>query len=78
MTAFLHPEVASKGMKSVRAEVTGVCLCRFVKFQRVNVLSIFVEDNQGDEDTTIIQKIVLTGSGGETFNVNEIKKVEHE
>ena len=35
-----------------------------VKFQRVNCLTIFVESNQGDEDTTLIQKLTLLGSSG--------------
>jgi hypothetical protein len=38
--------------------------------------AIFVESNQNDEDTTKIFKIVVYGTSGETFNVNEIKKVE--
>lgn len=53
-----------------------VCMsCRLVKFQRVNVLTIFFASNQGDKETTIIQQISLIGTGGETFNVSEIKKV---
>ena len=51
---------------------------RLVKFQNVNVLTVFVESNQGDEETTIIQQIKVIGSGGETFNVSEIKKIEHD
>jgi hypothetical protein len=31
---------------------------------------------QEDADTTVIHKIVLTGSAGEVFNVAEIKKQE--
>lgn len=36
---------------------------RLVKFNRVNVLTIFIESNQGDEDTTVVQKLALFGSG---------------
>ena len=53
-------------------------LCRLVKFTNVNKLSIFVEDNQEEEEVTRIQKIVLYGSGGQTMNMNEIKKVGEE
>ncbi len=49
-----------------------------MKFQSVNILSIFIEDNQEEEETTQVQKIVLYGSTGETMNVNEIKKVGEE
>ncbi|KAK9848842.1 hypothetical protein WJX84_010986 [Apatococcus fuscideae] len=51
---------------------------RFVKFQSVNTLSIFVESNQGDAETTIIQKIALQGSMGQTMNVSDIKKAGEE
>ena len=57
---------------------TSVSPCRLVKFTNVNKLSIFVEDNQEEEEVTRIQKIVLYGSGGQTMNVNEIKKVGEE
>lgn len=36
--------------------------CRLVKFTKVNCLTLFVEGNQGDEDTTIIQKLAVFGS----------------
>ena len=49
--------------------------CRLVKFQRVNVLTIFFASNHGDKETTIVQQVSLIGTGGETFNVKDIKKV---
>ena len=49
-----------------------------MKFQGVNTLSIFIESNQGDADTTIIQKIALQGSMGQTMNVSDIKKAGEE
>lgn len=51
---------------------------RFVKFQSVNTLSVFVESNQGDAETTIIQKVALQGSMGQTMNVGDIKKAGEE
>lgn len=60
------------------ALITFVSPCRLVKFTNVTKLSIFVEDNQEEEEVTRIQKIVLYGSGGQTMNVNEIKKVGEE
>ncbi|KAL4529264.1 hypothetical protein Ndes2526B_g04093 [Nannochloris sp. 'desiccata'] len=58
------------------AQLTGeVVPLRLVKFNRVNCLTIFVESNQGDEDTTIIQKIAIQGSAGETFDVKDFKDV---
>lgn len=51
---------------------------RPVKFSRVNSLSIFVETNQGDEDSSIIQKIVLMGKTRERMDVASIKDVSKE
>ncbi|KXZ54107.1 hypothetical protein GPECTOR_5g21 [Gonium pectorale] len=51
---------------------------KLVKFNNVDVLSIFVESNQGDEETTKLCKLALFGSAGEVFNVAEIKKVGEE
>ena len=52
--------------------------CRFVKFQSLTCLSIFVASNQGDEDHTRIQKIAIFGQSGETMNVADIKKAGEE
>lgn len=69
----------SSGVESFdlsEAQLTGEVLpLKPVKFSRVNCLSIFVESNQEDEDTTIIQKIAILGSAGETFDVKDIKDV---
>lgn len=51
---------------------------RFVKFQSLTSLSIFVANNQGDEENTIIQKIAIFGQSGETMNVADIKKAGDE
>jgi len=51
---------------------------RFTKFQQLNTLSIFISSNQGDEDTTRIQKIAIFGQSGETMNVADIKKAGEE
>lgn len=51
---------------------------KVVKFSRVNCLSVFVESNQGDEDTTRIEKISLLGSEGDTMDVSSIKDISKE
>jgi hypothetical protein len=51
---------------------------RFVKFQNVTTLSIFVADNQEEEDTTVIQKIALYGTAGQSMNVADIKDMSKE
>ena len=55
---------------------TTLCQIRRVaRFSRVSHLTIFVDDNAEDSDTTVIEKIQLLGSGGDSFNVAEIKDI---
>mmetsp|Transcript_3294 Transcript_3294/g.6007 ORF Transcript_3294/g.6007 Transcript_3294/m.6007 type:complete len:170 (-) Transcript_3294:138-647(-) len=49
---------------------------KFVKFQSVQSITIFIEDNQGDEETTKLNKLQLKGVSGEKMNVGDIKKVD--
>lgn len=53
---------------------------RFVKFQGVISLSIFIESNQGSEEVTRVSKIQLIGStgDGDKFDVKSIKQVDKE
>ncbi len=51
---------------------------RFVKFQSLTSLSIFVANNQGDEEKTRIQKIAIFGQSGEIMSVADIKKAGEE
>lgn len=51
-----------------------LCLPRFVKFQAVSHLTIFIADNQGDEETTRVQRIQLLGMPQDTTDVSKIKK----
>jgi hypothetical protein len=51
---------------------------KLVKFSRVNCLTLFVESNQEDEETTIIQKLAVLGTPGDTFNVSEFKDISKE
>lgn len=48
---------------------------RPVKFSRVNWLTIFVDSNQEDEDTTIIEKIAILGIAGEKMDVKDFKDI---
>mmetsp|Transcript_8990 Transcript_8990/g.25838 ORF Transcript_8990/g.25838 Transcript_8990/m.25838 type:complete len:173 (+) Transcript_8990:281-799(+) len=49
---------------------------RFVKFQAVHAVTIFIENNQEEEETTKLAKLQFMGVSGEKMNVSEIKKVE--
>lgn len=48
---------------------------KYVKFQNVNSLTIFVKDNQGDEDTTVVSYIGLIGQSREKTDMNDFKRV---
>lgn len=48
---------------------------KFVKFQNVNILSIFVQDNQGDTELTAITSIKMYGQPRDKTNMSEFKRV---
>lgn len=48
---------------------------KYVKFQMVNSLTIFVKDNQTGKDTTRLTQITLIGSPVATTNMNEFKRL---
>jgi len=50
--------------------------CCYLQFNSVNILSILIDSNQSDAETTKVLKIALSGTAGEVFNVAEIKKQE--
>lgn len=49
---------------------------KFVKFQKVSNLQIFVENNQGGGEITRIDSLKFFGAPEQTPNVNNLKKVE--
>ncbi|KAF9895526.1 Thioredoxin-like protein 1, partial [Lobosporangium transversale] len=57
-------------------EGNGLIPLRFVKFQSVNKVILFVEDNLGDEDTTKIQQLTFIGNSLEGTDMSALKKVE--
>lgn len=65
-TLELSPEVVAEGQ---------VIPLRFVKFQRVNSVSLFFPSNHGGEDQTVIHKIQLYGAGGNSTNMGDWEKV---
>ncbi|ORZ05778.1 PITH domain-domain-containing protein [Absidia repens] len=51
---------------------------RFVKFQNIVNIVLFVADNQEDEETTAIQQLTFIGSTVESTNMGDLKKVGEE
>ncbi|EXB93248.1 PITH domain-containing protein [Morus notabilis] len=51
-------------------------LLKYVKFQNVRSLTIFIEDNQSGSDVTKVQKICLYGTTVETTDMKGLKKIE--
>ncbi|GKV07315.1 hypothetical protein SLEP1_g19109 [Rubroshorea leprosula] len=51
-------------------------ILKYVKFQNVRSLTIFIEDNQSGSDITKVQKIVLHGTTVETTDMKGLKKIE--
>ncbi|KAG2221370.1 hypothetical protein INT45_012416 [Circinella minor] len=59
-------------------EEDAVINLRFVKFQNINSLVLFVQDNQEDEETTQIQQLIFIGSPIEATNMGNLKKGDEE
>ncbi|CAG8509145.1 16899_t:CDS:2 [Funneliformis caledonium] len=57
-------------------EENAIISLRFVKFQCVTNISLFVQDNLGDEETTIIKELHFIGSPVETTKMEHLKKTE--
>ncbi|KAJ4822270.1 hypothetical protein Tsubulata_006375 [Turnera subulata] len=51
-------------------------ILKYVKFQNVRSLTIFIEDNQSGSDVTKVQKIALFGTTVETTDMKSLKKIE--
>ncbi|XP_042462963.1 PITH domain-containing protein At3g04780-like [Zingiber officinale] len=49
---------------------------KYVKFQNVRSLTIFIEDNHGGGDISKVQKILLYGTTVDTTNMKDLKKIE--
>ncbi|GAB4855402.1 hypothetical protein Ancab_024025 [Ancistrocladus abbreviatus] len=49
---------------------------KYVKFQNVRSLTIFIEDNQSGSDITKVQKLALYGTTVETTDMKGLKKIE--
>ncbi|KAG6773364.1 hypothetical protein POTOM_020635 [Populus tomentosa] len=49
---------------------------KYVKFQNVRSLTIFIEDNQLDSEITKVQKIALFGTTVDTTDMKSLKKIE--
>jgi len=51
---------------------------KFVKFQNVSSLTVFVQSNQGGGDTTIIKRLRCVGVAIGATNMKEFKRVAGE
>ncbi|KAL7989124.1 hypothetical protein Chor_008043 [Crotalus horridus] len=50
---------------------------RYVKFQNVNSVTLFVQSNQGDEETTRIAYFTFIGTPVQATNMNDFKRIIH-
>lgn len=61
-------------------KTTGECIIalRYVKFQKVNSLVIFIEQNKGEEDCTMLRNMEFLGTVEATNSSGVVKKMEHD
>lgn len=53
----------------------GIIQLRYVKFQNVNSVTLFVQSNHGDEETTRITYFTFIGTPVQATNMNDFKRV---
>ncbi|XP_062057702.1 thioredoxin-like protein 1 isoform X5 [Lepus europaeus] len=53
----------------------GIVPLRYVKFQNVNSVTIFVQSNQGEEETTRISYFTFIGTPVQATNMNDFKRL---
>ena len=71
-------EVLTLTADDLKADTPPLAL-RFVKYQSVGHLTLFVEDNQSGDDVTVIQEVRLYGTPLlATKDLSELKKEEHD
>ncbi|KAJ1954937.1 hypothetical protein EC988_002158 [Linderina pennispora] len=74
---------AEQGSETQAVEMTeeiyqkgGVVGLRFVRFQNVHSLSVFIEDNLGGGDVTALQQLAFIGTAVNTANMSDIRQGE--
>jgi len=67
-------ERATQEIVLTAKDINVVIPLKFVNFQNVNTLSLFVKDNFGNKDKTIIQRIIFIGQTRETTNMDNFSK----
>ncbi|XP_057674980.1 thioredoxin-like protein 1 isoform X1 [Corythoichthys intestinalis] len=53
----------------------GIIPLRYVKFQNVQSVTLFIKSNQGDEETTKINYLTFIGNPVQATNMNDFKRV---
>ncbi|KAI8062803.1 PITH domain-containing protein [Gilbertella persicaria] len=61
-------------LKPEHFEQDAIVNLRFVKYQNITHIMLFIEDNQEDEETTKIQQLVFIGSPVEATNMSDFNK----
>ncbi|KXS14964.1 thioredoxin-domain-containing protein [Gonapodya prolifera JEL478] len=57
--------------------VTALVGLRYVRYQNVQSVILFIKDNMGDEETTQVNRIVFYGTPVETTKMSDLRKMDH-
>jgi len=53
-------------------------ILKFLSFQKVESLALFIDNNQGGEDVTVIDEVVVYGQPVESTGTGKIEKISHD
>uniref|UniRef100_A0AC35TUT4 Thioredoxin n=1 Tax=Rhabditophanes sp. KR3021 TaxID=114890 RepID=A0AC35TUT4_9BILA len=73
--AMLSDGVQSFELDAEKLDEGEIVTLRFVKFQNVQNIQFFIQDNQGGKDTTIIDELKIFGMPFSGVNMNDFKRV---
>lgn len=68
----------TEGDISYNGDGEALITLRYVKFQKVNSLVIFVEQNKSEDDVTIIRSLEILGAVEATNSSGVVKKIDHD
>ena len=71
-------QIIELGEKDWNEDGTANIPLRYVKFQNINSLVVFVVDGEGDSEKVRLDRLRLIGEAGEKREMGKLEKIGHE